>query len=185
METYKEENRRFFSFTIKDNNTLQVLQNKLNKILLDAEYNTPTEDLLNQTDSLSIHQMIAYHTAESTYKIVQSGKPSYIAAKMQVRKGNQNNRQGAGTVSQPGYTLNMAREGFIYRGATIFNKLDESLRKEPKLQRFKNCVRYWVKSNIPVRPKQLFSSISAGNEAIQPPPPPPHPQPRQNTISRY
>ena len=133
METYKEENRRFFSFTIKDNNTLQVLQNKLNKILLDAEYNTPTEDLLNQTGSLSILQMIAYHTAVSTYKIVQSGKPSYIAAKMQVRQGNQNTRQGAGTVSQPGYTLNMAREGFIYRGATIFNKLDESLRKEPKL----------------------------------------------------
>ena len=119
METYKEENRRYFSFTIKDNNTLQVLQNKLNKILLDAEYNTPTEDLLNQTGSLSIHQMIAYHTAVSTYKIVQSGKPSYIAAKMQVRQGNQNTRQGAGTVSQPGYTLNMAREGFIYRGATI------------------------------------------------------------------
>ena len=34
LDTYKEENRRYFSFTVKDNNNLQVLQNKLNKLLL-------------------------------------------------------------------------------------------------------------------------------------------------------
>ena len=73
----------------------------------------------------------------------------------------------------------------------IFNKLDECLRKEPELQTFKNGVREWVKSNIHIRPQQLFSSISAGIQANQPtPPPPPPPEPPpplppMNTITRY
>ena len=160
----------------------------MNKLLLNAKYNTPTEDLLHQTGSLSIHQMVAYHTALTTYKIVKSGKPSYIAAKLKVRQGNQHTRQGAYTVSQQRYRLNMAREGFIYRGAMIFNKFDECLRKDSELQRFKNGVREWVKSNIHIRPQQLFPSISAGIQTNQPPPPPPEPPPQQpprNTITRY
>ena len=189
LDKYKEENRRYFSFTVKDNNNLQVIQNKLNKLLLDAEYNTPTADLLHQTGSLSIHQMIAYHTAVSTYKIIKSGKPSYIAAKLKVKQMNQNTRQGAGTVTRPGYKRNIAREGFIYRGATIFNKLDKCLGKEPKLQKFKDGVKEWVKNHIPIRPTQLFQSIAEGPQTNQPPPPPPEPPPPaevgHNLITRY
>ena len=44
LDKYKEENRRYFSFTIKDNNNLQVLQNKLNRLLLGADYTTSTSD---------------------------------------------------------------------------------------------------------------------------------------------
>ena len=81
MDTYKEENRRYFSFTVKNNKNIQVLQNMLNRLfninLLNADYNTPTAELLHQTGSLSVHQ-----TAVTT--------------------------------------LNIAREGYIYRGVTIF-----------------------------------------------------------------
>ena len=190
LDKYKEENRRYFSYTVKDNNNLQVLQNKLNKLLLNADYNTPTADLLQQTDSLSIHQMVAYQTAVSTYKIIKSGKPSYIAAKMNLRHTNLNTRQGVDIVQHPRYTLNIAREGFIYRGATIYNKLDECLRNETKLQRFKDGVREWVKTNITIRPKPTFQSILAGRHSNHPPPPPeppppPQPPPRQGTITRY
>ena len=136
--------------------------------------------------------MVAYQTALSTYKIVKSGKPSYIAAKMKLRQMNLNTRQGVGTVQRPRYTLNIAREGFIYRGATIYNKLDECLRNETKLQRFKTGVREWVKTNITIRPKPTFQSILAGRPSNQPPPPPeppppptPQPPPRQGTITRY
>ena len=94
LDKYKEENRKYFSFTVKDNQNLQVIQNKLNKLLLDADHNTSTAELLHQTGSLSVHQMIAYQTAVSTYKIVKSGKPSYISAKMNLRNINLNTRQG-------------------------------------------------------------------------------------------
>ena len=191
LDQYKEENRRYFSYTVKDNNNLQVLQNKMNKLLLNADHNTPTADLLKQTDSLSIHQMVAYQTAVSTYKIIKSGKPSYIAAKIKSR--NTNTRQGVGIVPRPKYKLNIAREGFIYRGATIYNKLDECLRTETKLSKFKTGVREWVKRNISIRPKPTFQSILAVRPSNQPPPPPEPPPPpppsqppsRQGTITRY
>jgi hypothetical protein len=53
LDIYKEENWWYFSFTVKENHKLQVLQNKLNRLLLDIDCNTPTEDLLHQTDSLT------------------------------------------------------------------------------------------------------------------------------------
>ena len=121
--------------------------------------------------------MIAYQTAVSTYKIIKSGKPTYIAMKMKGRQMNIATRQGASTVSVPGYKLNIAREGFIYRGATIFNKLDVNIRTESKLSKFKLEVRKWVKKNIPIKPKPAFESIAS--VLYQTPPPPSEPPPPQ------
>ena len=190
LDTYKEENRRYFSYTVKDNDKLQVLQNKLNKLLTNADHNTPTAELLDQTGSLSVHQMIAYQTVVATHKVVKSGKPAYIAAKMTVRQNNLDTRQGAGAVLPPAYNkLNLAREGFIYRGAKIYNKLDATLRTETKLEKFKSGARDWVKKNISIKPKPYFSSITVGTRRNQPPPSPPPaeppPPPLRNTIRRY
>ena len=55
LEEYKEDNSRYQSYTVKDNSKLQVLQNKLNRLLINARYDTPTEVLLRATNSLSIH----------------------------------------------------------------------------------------------------------------------------------
>ena len=173
---------------MKDNANLQVLQNKLNKLLTNSDYNTPTVDLLEQTDALSVHQMIAYQTGVATYKVVKSGKPSYIASKLKVKQTNPDTRQGAGTVQVPRYKRNIAREGFVYRGAQLYNKLDGDLRAEPKLEKFKTGLRKWVKTNIAVKPKPKFASILDGrNRRQQPhlPPEPPDAPPRQNLITRY
>ena len=72
--------------------------------------------------------MVAYQTTVFTYKIVKSGKPDYIAAKMKGKQMNMHTRQGVGTVIPLSYTLNIAKEGFIYRGTTLFNKLNDNLR---------------------------------------------------------
>ena len=133
------------------------------------------------TGSLSVHQMVAYLTAVSTYEIVKTGKPTFIAEKIKIRNVNCNTRHGVGTVQPPDYTLNIAREGFIYRGATIFNKLEESLRIEPKLEKFKAGVKKWVKKNIAIKPKPYFPSISTISRSNQPPAPPKPPHRRNMT----
>ena len=105
---------------------------------------------------------------------------------MKVIQANLNTRLGAGTIQLPRYHLNIAREGFIYRGACIYNKLDESLKKETKLEKFKAGVRDWIKTNIPIKPLPRFPSIASGSRRNQPPPPPePPPPPRYNSIRRY
>ena len=119
-------------------------------------------------------------------KIVKSGKPTYIAEKMQAGQMKLNIRQGVGTVQLPGYTLNIAREGFIYRVASLFKKLDVCLRKEPKLEKFKVGVKEWVKPNVTIKPKSNFSCIEAGSKRnIPPPPPKPPANPPPNSIRNY
>ena len=128
---------RYTSYTMKDNNNLQVLQNKVNRMLLGAEYDTPTVELLERSNTLSVQQMIAYQTAVTTFKIIQSNKPSYLAKKLKVRKEGMSLRGGRGSVVHSDHSLSIAREGFLYRGATLINKLDASLRNETKLEMFK------------------------------------------------
>ena len=83
LDKYKEENNRYTSYTMADNNSLQVLQNKLNRLLTGSQYNTPTIELLQQTNSLSIQRMIAFQTIVMTFKILKSKKPSYLSKKIQ------------------------------------------------------------------------------------------------------
>ena len=129
-------------------------------------------------------QMIAYQTAITAHKVFKSGKPSYIAAKLKVKESHQNTRQ-CGTLVTPSYSKNITREGFIYRGANVLNKLSKSLRTETKLEKFKSGLKDWVKANIAIKPKATFPSLTAGYRRNQPPPPPPPLPPRHNTITQY
>ena len=138
---------------------LQTLQNQVNRLLVDVDPLTPTADLIRLTDTLSVHQMIAYQTAVLTHKIVLSGKPGYIADKLKPRQANARLRGGAGILTIPHYKLSLSREGFIYRGAILFNKLDRNIREEKDTKQFKKNARDWVKNNISIKPKSIFSKI--------------------------
>ena len=93
LDKYKETNNKYTSFTMADNHKLQVLQNSLNRLLIPrVEYNTPTLELLEKTDSLSVQQMIAFQTLVMTFKIMKNRKPSYLANKMQLRNNDKNLR---------------------------------------------------------------------------------------------
>ena len=160
IEDYTEVNRRHTSFTRKDNNKIQTLQNKVNQILTDSDPMTPTADLLRLTDSLSVHQMIAYFTVVMTHKIVQSGKPSYFADRMQPRLTSMRLRGKAGVLTVPRCTLSVSREGFVYRGTILYNSLPENIRNEFNLGKFKSKLREWIKVNIKIKPGSKFSSIN-------------------------
>ena len=185
LDKYKETNSKYTSFTVSDNRKLQVLQNSLNRLLTGAEYNTPTLELLKQSDSLSVQQMIAFQTMVMTYKILKSRKPSYLANKMKVRNDNRNLRGYSGGVQASSQSLSIAKEGFVYRGMTLMNMLSIPLRCETKLDKFKVGLRDWVKDNIQAKPKAKFPNT--GRAAARPPPSPPSttPEASLNLITHY
>ena len=92
LDHFKEENSRSTSFTRTDNQRLQTIQNKLNRVLTNSDQNTPTSELLEATSSLSIQQLIAYQTVLMAYKINQSKKPTYLYQKLQKTKSAHNLR---------------------------------------------------------------------------------------------
>ena len=84
---------------------------------------------------MSIMQMVAYHTLTMVHKVIQTGKPEYIANKLEVVYGTELERRawGGTTIRVPQYNLEVSRAGFIYRGANLFNSLTLSIREEKQI----------------------------------------------------
>ena len=101
-------------------------------------------------------QMVAYHTLTMVHKVIQTGKPEYIANKLEVVYGTELERKACGgtMIRVPRYNLEVSRAGFIYRGANLFNSLTLSIRQKKKTLVFKGSAKEWVKENIGIRPNR-------------------------------
>ena len=154
LEKYKLSDVRYTNYTMKDNNFLQVLQNKVNRILTSSSLRTPTIELLQKTNSLSIQQMIAYQTLITLFKISLSSKPHYLATKIKFKNNICHTRSSDRILEVPKYRLSQSKEGFLYRGVLLFNQLDIRIRKIETLEEFKAEVQRWVKTNIPAKPRK-------------------------------
>ena len=156
LEVYKDDESRYQNYTIKDNYKIQVLQNKINRILTRSGKRTSTKELLNMTKSLSVQQMIAYQTLVMTYKILQTTKPVYISNKISQNENMTNLRNKRKTLNVPRMKLAQAREGFVNRAAVLYNKLDEGTRNSETITVFKRQTRQWVLKNILVKPQKGY-----------------------------
>ena len=140
--------------TSQDIDKLQVLQNNVNRIISGAPSRTPTEDLLRDTDSLSVMQLMALYTVMLVRRVTNSGKPKYLANRLKFEEEDRNTRRAwsGPKIALPVCRLESSKSGFIYRGASLFNSLPVSVRNERKLKPFKNGARKWIKENISIRP---------------------------------
>ena len=86
--TPEDNERRFKAFTKRDNNRLQVLQNRVFRMKLKQPpySNTSCKDLVHMTGEMSIHQMTAYFTLLQVQKTVTTQKPAYLAKKLKLKK---------------------------------------------------------------------------------------------------
>ena len=83
MQNYRE-GARMAGMTADDCNKLQVIQNSLNRLLTGARNGTPTKNLLERMETMSIMQMVAYYTLAIVHKVIQTGNPEYIVNKLKV-----------------------------------------------------------------------------------------------------
>ena len=110
---------------------------------------TPTKNLLKMSDDLSIHQIGALRTVTLIKKVLLTGKPTYLSERLMPRIGSQ--RFGM-MLTQDRAPLSLIREGFIYRGISLFNNLPDALKIEAKLSKFKSAARRWIQKNVAVKP---------------------------------
>ena len=127
--------RRNTCFTRANLHMLQVLQNKVMRLLARRGYETPVTELLAETNMLSVNQLIAYTTVMTIFKVKKSGEPSYLADRLKV--GQQHYRRAEHITVN--YNLSMARECFFYRGAKLWNLLPDNLKNQNSVTTFKKC----------------------------------------------
>ena len=129
---------------------LQVLQNKVNRILLGKWRDISTEELCSQTKSLSVQQMVASCTLNTALKILRTKKPTFLHSKFKLN-------QRSTAFLQP-MRKRVCREGFVNRAITLLNMAGDSFQQETTEKVSKKMVNEWVKENIDIKPKKTSKS---------------------------
>ena len=154
MDTLEDTETRQNSFTKASLRSLQVLQNKVLHLLTGHGYETPVLQLLQESNILSVNQLIAYNTIITVFKINQSSEPLYIAERLGLGIYHQDRQtQRRRFDINIDFRLARGREGNLYQSAKLWNALPISIRTEFSISKFKQKSKSWVKTNIPAIPK--------------------------------
>ena len=101
LDEYNDKESKSISMTKDHTRKLQVLQNKVCRLLLPRKeqiqcriqnQSMSTEDLLKSVGEMSIHQYGAFSTIMLAKKIITSGYPKYLANRLETK--NNNTRSG-------------------------------------------------------------------------------------------
>ena len=133
----------------------QVIQNRAARLVTKLSWFTPQRILLNQTNWLSIRQLIAYHTILQIWRAKKNEAPKYIFNNIN-RKPNYRTRSVAAGVSEAEGYIHIpctqkatTKKGIMMRGPTVWNTLPMELRThQGSLQMFKKELKLWIKNNL-------------------------------------
>ena len=122
---------------------LQVCQNKILRLMCGLDYDTPTKTLLEECNQLSVHQLVAYHTACQVYRIKKSKLPVYHYNRL----FDENN--GSKIVD---FQLTLGKSNFFYQSSLLWSLIPRHIQNENSMSVFKTKCRAWIRSNISIRP---------------------------------
>ena len=136
------------SITKEDMRKLQVLQNMTLRILLRKPRDTPVITLLKEANQMSVHQLVAYHTASQTYKVFRNQEPSYHYTRLFGNTPNQHTRSVSNLETRVDFNLSLGRNSFFYQAAHIWRSLPYQIKTAQTIERFKRMLKTWIKGKI-------------------------------------
>lgn len=130
---------------------MQIIQNRAMKIILNCDFYTSRDVLLERMNWLSINQKIKYNIILLIYKMKNGLAPKYLNDKIEFVKNthirNTRNREKLNIkrTKKEKYKKSLLVEGF-----QIFNELPEGLTNEINFQIFKKKAKTYVREKISV-----------------------------------
>ena len=138
-----------------DMRKVQTLQNKAMRILAKKDFRTPTLELLNSTNMLSVNQLAAYSMETQVFKIFTSGQPDYHYERLfgRLDRGHTGTQTRAqlDQESRVDFRLSQGRGSFFYYACNLWNCLPAQVRNSMNTQELKRKAKCWTKQNIPVK----------------------------------
>ena len=136
----------------KNTYTLQILQNKMIRVILGIkkQNHTNLRNIREKFKIMSVNQMSIYHTILETYNITRNSASEQIHTKWTNRKESKYSLR-----SITNHDLKVPEKpkskclGFSYFGAKIFNKLPITIREIEDSTKFKDMTKEWIWKNIP------------------------------------
>ena len=129
--------------------SLQVIQNKVARVVTKLDWSTSPQVLLTQVGWLSVKQLIFYHSVILIYKARMSHVPKHLN-NMFSWSYKYNTRQSEGGLIKLVGTpkLDISKESFRWRAANEFNQLPIDIRTSPTIDDFKVNAKIWIKANV-------------------------------------
>ena len=121
---------------------LQVMQNKAARLVTHSQLRDSRQAIFSQVGWMTVHQLVFYFSALSTFRIRQNKEPQYLSNIM-----SRDNR--AGRIIVPNTDLTLAKNSFCFRASTQWNTLPEHIRTYQKIGQFKSQLKRWILENVP------------------------------------
>ena len=131
-------------------NSILKFQKRAARIILDKDYEYPTEQLFKDLRWTTFSQRVEYKKAILVYKSIQADAPAYLNDKFQFcNTAAQANLRSVDSkaLKVPKPSLEIYRKSLAYLGSKIWNELPESVRKVSNLNQFKTSFIRWTFSN--------------------------------------
>ena len=129
-----------------DMKKLQVLQNSTLRMILKRNYDTPTVQLLSESKSLSVNQLVAYNMLVQVFKVKQTQQPSYHFHRF---FGHQNRVQNVTRSIPISFKLCQSRGSFFHLASSLWNSTSPIVKNSTNVKTFKTNARKWTLQNIP------------------------------------
>ena len=125
----------------QDLDDLQVIQNKAIRVVLKKPPRTNRNEMFDQTNYMTVRQLVVYHTLLNIYKIRLHKEPEYLYNCVHRENIRQN-------IVVEKTELTLTRKGFIFRGAENWNSLPMEIRNIDKIGQFKPKLKQWLLKNV-------------------------------------
>ena len=145
--------RHSSAFRREDNRRLQVVVNRVLRILLKKESDTPTITLCELSGQLSVHQRVAYSSLCTIFKTIASQQPKYFFELLKCNESRQHRHGNQNNCAKINYNLSISRDSLLYRGSKLYNMLPVDIASATNLKEFKKDAKQWVLNNVPVHPE--------------------------------
>lgn len=125
---------------------MQILQNKVMRLILQCERLTPRVIMLNCLQWMSIRQRIEFNTLVFIFRVVNGMAPQYLTST--VCYGWDMHRyetRYAGSLRLPNYRKTCTQNSLLYKGYSLFNQLPEDAQRTNNLRHFKRLCSEFVK----------------------------------------
>ena len=133
---------------------IQKIQNQLLKVLSGKKFRFPTDKLHDEFELLTVKDISEQEILTFVHNFFSNNLPPVFNGYFETLASNhnRNTRNGAYLIKIPRHSTDMAASSIKIKGAKLWNKLDNKLKKIPKAKKFKFKFKYsrfpYVKSQV-------------------------------------
>ena len=130
--------------------TIQLIQNRAMRIILNCPRDTSVERMHRQTSLLSVRQRIYYNVLLLMFKATKNLLPSYITSQLTYVADVQPYALRSNTCLRlPQLLTNKGHKSFLYRGSQLYNDMMRSgVDRNAKLSDFKTTLNEYVRNKF-------------------------------------